>query len=86
MREPADFAPSEPKLLQIPSRIHTVADLLAVAGKLGLTNAMVLSQREDGSIVFMTTAPMTLAEANWLADSAKNIIWEGVSANRRGPR
>lgn len=86
MHEPTDFAPAEPRLLQIPPHIHTVEDLFAVAGKLGLTNAMVLSQREDGSIVFLTTSKMTIAEANWLADSAKSIIWDDVSASRKGPR
>jgi hypothetical protein len=77
--------PNEPKLLRVPSHLHTVDDLLATAGKMGLPNAMVLSQREDGSIVFLTTSKMTCSEANWLLDSAKITIWDGVRSSRRGP-
>lgn len=84
MVEPSDFIP-KPELLRVPAHCRTVDDLLAVAGKLRLTNAMVLSQKEDGNIVFLTTSAMTVAEANWLADCAKNIIWEGVTSKRRGP-
>lgn len=85
MVEPSDFAPSEPKLLQIPAHMHSVKDLLAVAGQLGLTNALLLSQREDGGIVLLNTTKMTLSECNWLIDSAKHVIWEGVTINRKGP-
>lgn len=72
-----------PKLLRVPPHLHEVNDLLATAGQMGLDNAMLLSQRDDGSIAFLTTSKMTIAEANWLADSAKNIIWGGVTSQRR---
>lgn len=63
----------EPQLLRIPKTFHTVADLLAVANKLKLPNAMLISERENGDIVLLETN-MTCAEANWLMDRVKYLV------------
>ena len=63
----------EPKLLRVPERM-SVEQLLAVAGKMGLTNAVLLSQRENGHIVLLDAdngSGMTVAQVNWLLDGAK---------------
>lgn len=60
-------------LLRIPSVSRTTADLLGLAGHMNLPNAVLLSERENGSLVFLTT-DMTLAEANWMVDRLKMIL------------
>jgi uncharacterized protein YerC len=63
----------EPKLLCIPEHFRSVDDMLAVAGKLKLGNALLISEREDGSLVFLDTS-LTVAEANWLIDRMKVLM------------
>jgi hypothetical protein len=65
--------PEEPKLLKIPSHFHNVEDVLATAAKLDLTNILVLSEREDGSLVVLDDG-LTLAQANWLCDKLKAVL------------
>jgi hypothetical protein len=65
--------PDEPPLLRIPSVSRSVDELLGVAGKMHLPNAILLSERADGSLVFLTT-DMSLAEANWLVDRLKMVL------------
>lgn len=60
-------------LLRIPTISRTTADLLGLAGHLDLPNAVLLSEREDGSLVFLTT-DMSLAQANWMIDRMKMIL------------
>lgn len=57
----------------IPKALHSVDDVLGTAAKLNLDNAIVLSEREDGSLVFLTTE-MTAASANWLLDTFKMLL------------
>jgi hypothetical protein len=57
----------EPQLLRVPRTIRSVDDVLETAKKLNLPNVLVLSEREDGSVVFLETE-MTPASANWLLD------------------
>jgi hypothetical protein len=59
--------------LGVPPITRTVADVLGAAGHMDLKNCLVLSQREDGSLVWICT-DFTLAEANWLLDMAKNLL------------
>jgi hypothetical protein len=65
--------PSTPELLRVPFHFHTVADVLACAGKLNLPNVLVLSEREDGTLVFLDN-DLTLAQANWLLDRMKALL------------
>ena len=66
--------PCNPQLLRIPDQLRTVTQALNCADKLDLTNVLILSQRENGSIVFLTDHEMTMANANWLLDNAKQLI------------
>lgn len=62
-----------PKLLRIPHKLRSVNDVLGVAFHLNLQNIMVLSQRENGDLVFLDT-DMTEAQANWLLDKIKTLL------------
>lgn len=64
---------SEPRLLRIPEHFHSVDDMLGAAAQLGLTNALLISEREDGSLVFLDT-DLNLAQANWLLDRMKRLL------------
>lgn len=54
-----------PQLLRVPTKFRTVNDVLETANKMGLSNVLVLSEKEDGSLVFLETE-MTFASTNWL--------------------
>ena len=60
-------------LLRIPTISRTTAELLGLAGHLDLPNAVLLSERPDGALVFLTT-DMTLAQANWMVDRLKAVL------------
>ena len=60
-------------LLRVPTHFRSVGDVLACAAKMGLPNVLVLSEREDGSLVFLDN-DLTLAQANWLLDRMKALI------------
>lgn len=62
-----------PVLLRIPSVSRSTADLLGIAAQLDLPNAVLLSERADGTLVFLTTE-MTGAEANWMLDRLKAVL------------
>ena len=64
---------SNPVLLKIPEKFQTVEDVLGCAAKLDLPNVLVLSEREDGAIVFLASE-MTLAQTNWLIDRFKALM------------
>jgi hypothetical protein len=66
----------QPRLLRVPSVFHTVEDVLATAAKLDLPNVLVLSEREDGSLVFLES-DMTMAQANWLLDRMRALLLSG---------
>ena len=66
-----------PRLLRIPAHFKSVEDVLGCAAKLDLTNILVLSEREDGSIVFLDDG-LTLAQANWLMDRMKTLMLSGA--------
>lgn len=40
-----------------------------------LTNVLILSQREDGSIYWRSSDNLTLADTNWILDSFKNNLF-----------
>lgn len=63
----------EPPLLRIPTKFRTVTDVLETARKMDLPNILVLSEREDGSLVFLETE-MTFASTNWLLDRMKTLM------------
>ena len=62
-----------PELLRIPRRFNTVDEVLGAAKQLGLSNVLVLSEREDGALIFLET-DMTLASTNWLLDRMKTLL------------
>ena len=64
---------SEPVLLRVPQQLHTVEEVLACAGKMGLENVLVLSEREDGAFVMLNNG-LSLAQTNWILDKAKMIM------------
>lgn len=66
---------SPPQLLRVPVSFHSVDDVLETAKKLELTNVLILSEREDGAIVFLDNK-MTMAQANWILDRAKALLVE----------
>jgi hypothetical protein len=65
--------PSDPPLLRVPTHFHSVSDVLACAAKMDLPNVLVLSERADGSLVFLDN-DLTLAQANWLLDRMKALL------------
>lgn len=64
---------SNPELLRVPTKFHSVDDVLATAAKMNLPNILVLSELENGDIVFLET-DMTMASANWLLDRMKQLL------------
>lgn len=75
---------SKPVLLRIPKKFQTVEAVLDTAAQLELPNILVLSEKEDGSIIFLGTE-MSLANTNWLLDRLKSILLEPGSFERVGP-
>lgn len=63
----------EPKLLRVPSHFHSLEEMLGAARQLNLPNALLVSELEDGRIVFLDT-DLTVAQANWLLDRMKQIL------------
>ena len=63
-----------PKLLRVPVRFESVEHVLKTAAQMELTNILILSQRENGNLVFLDSPGLTCAEANWMVDQAKRII------------
>jgi len=71
-----------PKLLRIPDKFQSVEDVLAAAAKLDLPNIIVLSEREDGTIVYLSACG-DQAGANWLLDRAKMTLLLPSSFERK---
>jgi hypothetical protein len=65
----------QPKLLRIPEQFNSVRDVLGAAEKLDLPNVLVLSELENGSIVFLDSG-LTMSAANWLIDRLKHLMLE----------
>ena len=63
----------KPSLLRIPQHFQTVDEVLGCASQLKLPNILVLSEREDGAIIYLDNG-LTMAEANWLMDRMKAIM------------
>jgi hypothetical protein len=74
---------SEPKLLRVPKTFHSVDDVLECARKMDLPNVVVLSELENGNLVFLET-DMTLASANWMLDRMKILMLAPSSHERVG--
>lgn len=60
-------------LLRIPTVCRSVNDLLGVAAKLALNHAVLLAQRDNENLVFLTT-DLSTAEANYMLDQIKSIL------------
>jgi hypothetical protein len=74
-----------PKLLRVPTSFQSVAEVLACADKMNLPNVLVLSEREDGSIVFLDSG-MNFAQTNWLLDRMKMILLGPGTYELKAPR
>lgn len=64
------------QLLRIPEHFRSVEEVLACAAKLALSNILVLSECEDGSLVLLDSS-LTVAQANWLCDRVKWLMLSG---------
>ena len=72
-----------PRLLRIPQHFNSVEEALGTAMKLDLKNVLILSEREDGTLVFLDT-DLTMAQANWLLDRMKTLLLMPESFERKG--
>jgi hypothetical protein len=73
----------EPKLLRVPQRFASPAEALACAAKMGLPNVLILSELEDGSLVFLEAPDLDLAHCNWLLDRMKTLLLMPDSFSRK---
>lgn len=58
-------------VLRFPKESRSVGGALAEAAEMDLPDVLILSQKDDGSLVFLSNGSMTLAHTNWLLDRAK---------------
>jgi hypothetical protein len=72
------------QLLRIPHTFHTVEEVLETAKHLNLPNVLVLSELEDGKLVFLETT-MSVANANWLLDRMKALLVTPSVFERKEP-
>ena len=72
-----------PKLLRVPEHFKSVDEVLGAASMMHLDNVLVLSEREDGSLVFLTTDDTNFAECNWLLDKMKTLMLMPESYHRK---
>jgi hypothetical protein len=63
----------QPKLLRVPQQFQSVEQVLACAAKMDLPNVLVLSELDDGRIVFLDDG-LNLAQTNWLLDRMKMLL------------
>lgn len=70
---PEGAAVPAPASLRVPQHFHSVDDVLACAAKMNLSNCVVLSEGEDGSLVLLDSG-LSMAEANWLIDRLKALM------------
>jgi hypothetical protein len=73
----------QPKLLRVPKRFGSVDEVLNTALQMDLPNVLVLSEMEDGSLVFLETE-MSFASTNWLLDRMKMLLLMPDSHERLG--
>ncbi len=67
---------AEPELLRIPVTFRSVDDVLETGKKLDLSNVVLLSEREDGTMVFLCNEGMSAAQVNWVLDRIKALLIE----------
>jgi hypothetical protein len=63
----------KPTLLRVPTHFRSVADVLGAAAQMDLPHVLVLSERDDGALVFLDSG-LNMAECNWLIDRLKALI------------
>lgn len=73
------------QLLRIPGRHHSVEGALNTALKLELGNVLIISEAEDGDIIFLSAVDLSAAEINWLLDRAKALQVTPSAFHRVGP-
>jgi hypothetical protein len=73
----------EPKLLRVPTQFHTVDEALNCALKMDLPNVIILSEKADGALVFLSDDLATLASTNWLLDRMKKLLMQPDHFARR---
>jgi hypothetical protein len=72
---------SAPELLRIPTHFRSVEDVLGAAAKMNLSNVLVLSEREDGALIFLDNG-YDLAHTNWLLDRMKTMLLQPDTFSR----
>lgn len=75
---------SDIPLLRIPKSFRSVDDVLGAAAKMDLPNVLLLSEMEDGSLVFLGAPELSLANTNWLLDRMKHLMLQPESFERKG--
>jgi hypothetical protein len=70
---PAGAPAPKPSLLRVPTHFHSVAEVLGAAAQMDLPNLLLLSERDDGSLVFLDSG-LTMAECNWMLDKLKALM------------
>lgn len=63
----------KPSLLRVPEHFRSVEEVLGAASQMNLPNVLVLSEMQDGRLVFLDN-DLTLAQANWLLDRMKALL------------
>lgn len=65
-----------PRLLKFPTTVtrETVKDVLARASAANLSQVLILSYDEEGTIHYFESDEMTIANANWLLDCYKHHL------------
>lgn len=73
VKMPEGAAIPKPALLRVPQEFHSIEELLQCAAKMDLPNVLVLSQLDDGSLVFLDSG-LNVAQTNWLLDRMKTLL------------
>lgn len=74
---------STPTLLRVPERFESVDAVLETARKMDLPNVLVLSELDDGNLVFLESNDITVASANWLLDRMKMLLLRPAAYERQ---
>jgi hypothetical protein len=75
----------DPALLRVPTRFQSVAEVLATAAQMDLPNILILSEKEDGTLVFLEAPELDIAHCNWLLDRMKTLLLMPTGFDRKDP-
>lgn len=72
--------------LPIPPHHRSVDDVLATAKRLDLGNIVVLSEMEDGSMVFLHGPDLRTPEVLWLLECGKRLLMTDYVLSEHRPK